>query len=310
MQIGNIKHLPESYFRRVEFTTRLGCSVGCTFCPQKRLIEATRGEERILKNETVAEILENLRGSHVREVHFSGFSEPFLNNDCGDFIQMTHEAGFEIVVFSVLKGLTRETLEKIKDVPIKLFHVSVQPPGLGTRPGLEDDYFWDQVDMLLSVKHRFQLRFGCVASDYSEKEREVLERKSRSLGIRIIHGEMLDRAGNLPNGRSRHQAPGTRLVCTRNIGFVILPGGDCVWCSMDYGTLHRVGNLRNISYNQMLCAQPVQNMLKKMERSGNREQLLCLQCESSSAVSILNAGKDFLKKNSSETRIMCTENIK
>ncbi len=299
MQIGNIKHLPESYFRRVEFTTRLGCSVGCTFCPQKKLMEATRGEERILKHETVAEILENLKGSHVREVHFSGFSEPFLNPDCGDFIMMAHEAGFEVVVFSVLKGLTREVLEKIKDVPIKRFHVSVQPPGLGTRPGLDDDYFWDQVDMLLSVKHRFTLRFGCVDSDYTEKEREELERKSRSRGIRIIDGEKLNRAGNLPEGRSKQQSVDTKVICTRNIGFVILPGGDCVWCSMDYGTLHRVGNLRNISYNQMLCSPPVQNMLKRMEESGNREKLLCLQCESARAVNsyIIEEWKDFLKRN-------------
>ena len=306
MDIGTIRNLPKSYFRRVEFTTQLGCSVGCTFCPQKTFMEATRGEERVLTRETVSRILGNLKGSPVREVHFSGFSEPFLNPESGDFILMSHEAGFQVVIFSTLKGLTRETLEKIKDVPVKLLHVSIHPPGSGTHPGLDDDYAWSQIDMLLSVRHRFQLRFGCVDAGCSMQEKAELERRCQVRGIKVICGKVLDRAGNLPEGKSKRHPDTSHLLCTRNIGSVILPDGECCWCSMDYGTRHRVGNLRDATYNQLLCSPAVQHMLRSMAGSGEVENLLCHQCESAHPLTRRERGWDLLKRQFFNTRVDCS----
>ncbi len=306
MNIGSVKNLPETYFRKIEFTTQLGCSVGCTYCPQDVFIKATKGEERILSRDTVKSVLENIKGSPIREVQFSGFSEPFLHPECGDFMLMSYEAGFEVSVFSTLKGLNRVTLEKIKDIPIKLFHISVQVPGSRLRPGIDDDYIWRQVDLLLSVKNRFYIRFGCVDTIATNESKLELKRRLRERGFNIIYGDMLDRAGNLPEGKSKHHPKTDYLICLRNIGFVILPNGDACWCSMDYSTRHRVGNLRNKPYNEIICSPIVQSMLRSMTGSQEMDNLLCHQCESACSISkwgslwLLFKGKFF------PTRVNCS----
>lgn len=311
MDIGDIKHLPETYFRRVEFTTQLGCSVGCFFCPQKVLMEALRAKERLLKRETVALVLRNLQASPLKEVHFSGFSEPFLNSECADFIVMAHQAGFQVAIFSTLKGFTSAALEKIKDIPIKLFHISLQPPGSNAHAGLDDDYVWEHIDMILSIKNRFQLRFGCVDTGYSKKEKIELEHCCRKRGFNVIYGQMLDRAGNLSRGKSNHHSKCSRLLCTRNIGFVILPDGECCWCSMDYAARHRVGNLRDMTYNQILCSPAVQSMLRSMAGSGEINNLLCLQCESARPVNLRGGYRELLKERLfGATRVGCSKGDK
>lgn len=305
MNIRTIKYLPETYFRRVEFTVRLGCSVGCVFCPQKVFLQATKGEESYLSKETVSRILDNLKGSPIREVHFSGFSEPFLHPECADFIQMTHQAGFEVVVFSTLKGLTGQTLEKIKDIPIKLFHVSIQPPGVNTRPGFSDEETLNQIDLFLSVKNRFFVRFACLDAHYTPEQKAALEKMARQRNLNFRWGEMIDRAGNLPQGKGARHKDSAYLICTRNIGTVILPSGECCWCSMDYGTRHRIGNLRDMPFNEMLCCEPVLKLLRSMRGSCETDNLLCHTCESAKALNTREKRSSVIKSCIFPTTIPC-----
>ena len=71
------------------------------------------------------------------------------------------------------------------------------------------------------------------------------------------------------------------VECTRNKDYhsnILLPNGDVILCCMDYGLKHKLGNLLDQSYNEILNSTEIQKLNKLNNQLGFSEETLCKSC--------------------------------
>ena len=107
----------------MEITTRIGCKVACSYCPQTALLGAykQRSKEHMMSLDLFKVCLDKLPKSVG--IRFTGFSEPFLNPVCSDMILHAAEQGHAIRVSTTLVGMTPGDVKAIESVPFDLFNV-------------------------------------------------------------------------------------------------------------------------------------------------------------------------------------------
>ena len=102
-----------------EITTQIGCPVRCTkYCPQELIISQYIGE-RHLTLETFKRFISTV--PMEVNIHFAGFCEPFVNQECTDMILWAHGQGHKVVVASTLVGLTPDDANRIVRIPFDRF---------------------------------------------------------------------------------------------------------------------------------------------------------------------------------------------
>ena len=99
--------------RNITFTTNIGCRVNCKFCPQDDIMTSYAEKENISKisfgdppmmtYQTFVDMLEKIPKDVV--IIFSGFTEPYLNPECGKMIEYTFEKGYRMEILSTLVDL-------------------------------------------------------------------------------------------------------------------------------------------------------------------------------------------------------------
>lgn len=258
----------------IEITTKIGCSVECKYCPQKKLIDAyyKRNSESLLKIEDYAQILENI--PPLTLIRFCGMCEPFLNPKCADMIVYAKKKGFRVDCYSTLVGLDINDVEKVLDA------VDDFVPHIPDKNG----------NAIIEV-----------SDEYIEKLKKVLEYKrngKRLIKNLSVHGEihdkvknlipddvdiasrMQDRAGNLDNEGMAHYLVEAPIACGFNFNRldsnILLPNGDLLMCCMDYSTKHIFGNLLNDPYEKILKSEEANRVRESMIYGTQR--VLCNTC--------------------------------
>ena len=122
--------------RSVTFTTNIGCRVQCKFCPQDDIMTSYAEKEKTPKIEfgnpammtyqTFVSILEKIPKDIP--IIFSGFTEPYLNPECGKMIEHAFERGHKIQVFSTLVGMTLQDVDILKKADKKLTKFVIHLP--------------------------------------------------------------------------------------------------------------------------------------------------------------------------------------
>ena len=99
----------------IEITTKIGCSVHCRYCPQKKLIStyARKSDKEYLAMEDFIKILNHI--PTVTLIRFCGMCEPFLNPQCADMIVYAKEKGFHVDCYSTLAGLDSHDVARVMD---------------------------------------------------------------------------------------------------------------------------------------------------------------------------------------------------
>ena len=267
--------LPKSYFKSIEFTMQVGCSVGCNFCPQGIFVKNYKSNIKSFTLETFKKALTNIKNSTIEEVKFSGFSEPLENSDIYDCILEAYTQGFRVELITTLKNFSETGFKKIKDLPIKC-HVSIQPPNLNNRKGLSDATAWNNVEQLLSLKPKCELVFGCLDNGLTQQNKNDLQNIENRLNIAIKYERYTTRAGYA--GSVLKTNAHKKLVCKHNLGQVALPNGDLALCCMDFGLKHIVGNIFSEHYNDILNGEKLKSIVQIM--LGQKEgEILCQTCE-------------------------------
>ena len=103
--------------RHIEITTYIPCPVRCSYCPQDKLIEAYKGIN-VLSFEKFTKALDNI--PEDVQIHFSAFSEPFLNKQTYNMIKYARILGYPIVVYTTTRGLD---VDRLKDIPFTEFNI-------------------------------------------------------------------------------------------------------------------------------------------------------------------------------------------
>jgi sulfatase maturation enzyme AslB (radical SAM superfamily) len=252
----------------MEITTRIGCINRCSYCPQEKLIHAYKNVSDILEMDmdTFKTCIDKTP-TDVR-IHFSGFSEPWLNPRCTEMVVYAHSRGHRIEVFTTLVGMTSNDIEILKKIPFERFIVHLPDSDGKTNIDVNDHY----LSILTSVTE-------CLPDAwyiYYDNIHTALVPLSKT--VRTAKWELVSRANNIKNkGQDVKFIPG-KIKCIRDLSQnVLLPNGDVVLCCNDYGMKHVLGNLLESNYDSLFTGEVYQRVSEGL--ADDSMDILCRYCE-------------------------------
>jgi radical SAM protein with 4Fe4S-binding SPASM domain len=235
----------------LEVTTRVGCRVGCSYCPQKPLAKnyAKRSNHLMMGLDAFKTCIDKLPDDST--VVFSGYSEPFVNPECTDMILYAKkEKKFKVTVFTTTEGITQSDLDRIKDIEFEYFIVHL-PDNEGRMNIDPDEEFFRIMDFL--IEHIPNISFLLTRGkgwneDLHPKVKAYFKRKKKFVFQHHVHL----RAGNVEvEGINLRRVKGKMRECPRLKVNVLLPNGDVTLCCMDFGQKHVIGNLFQDSFEDL-----------------------------------------------------------
>jgi sulfatase maturation enzyme AslB (radical SAM superfamily) len=211
------------FYPLLEITTVSNCVINCEYCPQKAFQRSYRGCN-VLAFEDFKRALSTV--PKTVEIHFSGFSEPFLNPNCLEMIEYARLEGYKIVVNSTLVGLKTEDVGRLERCKPKLtIHL---PDNLGNaKIPITETYKNTLVEVLIKMK----------VSDFAIMNENFVSNQ---------------RAGLCKNSEKIHRTGWYWCIKLVAPQFVMLPNCDVVLCCMDFGLKHKLGNLLEQSYSEIV----------------------------------------------------------
>ncbi len=262
----------------IEITTKLGCAVNCKFCPQELYIREylkTGNGDRVLSLENFKICIDKLPGNTF--VEFAGFTEPFFNEQCVEMIQYARKKGLKVNLFTTLRGLKPEQLDKILEIEFEEFVLHV-PDKEGYAVIPIDESYKEMVSRLVKAKKPNGNSF----IDYASAQAEVTDEIAKLLGSDTrVYVVLNDRAGNLEDtclyGKKELRG---KLRCELSMDInhnVLLPDGRVILCSNDWGIKHVMGNLIYETYEQIINGEEAQRIRKAMQ-SEDDPSVLCRNC--------------------------------
>jgi sulfatase maturation enzyme AslB (radical SAM superfamily) len=231
----------------LEITTVSKCIIDCSFCPQSVFQESYHGCKTLSLydfKKALSKVPKNV------VIHFSGFSEPFLNPQCVDMIEYAHLEGYKIVLFSTLVGLKSRDVERLRRCnPEVTLHL---PDELGNAK--------------IPITRAYKETLTAVLKLLSVNTFYVMNEQ-------FISNERVGLCNGAPKRHTRGWFYCEKLFAPQ---FVMLPNCDIVLCCMDYGLKHRIGNLMQQSWGDIVKSSEYQKVC------ANRFQLdgtaICRQC--------------------------------
>lgn len=242
-------------YATLEITTRAGCPVACTYCPQDKTAKVHKGE-RLMTVETLGKCLDkvpviiNNLGNQSPRIEFSGFSEPYSNPQCSDLINLVYDKGFRnMTLYTTFRGAKMIDFDRIKHIPF--IFVSIHLPdaeGMAKIP-LHEDYF-PLLDKFMDTFNVGFFAYGAIKPEVSDF---IIKKHADAFSGRynwqtIIHS----RAGNVEGVEPvKRMAGHIKCGAIHNMEMnhnILLPNGDVALCCMDFGLKHIIGNLLRDEY--------------------------------------------------------------
>lgn len=263
----------------IEVTPKIGCNVNCKYCPQDLLLKNYYKNDKNRISEMTLELYKKYLSNMPQEtaVDFSGFVEPFLNNEVIDMMEYTAKSGHKMTLFTTFKGLTYDEFKRVSKLPFEF--VCLHTPdvkGYANIPMTEE--YIKILTEAVSIKKPNGTTFIDMANCQSEPHPDI---------VKITHGKLKissalqDRAGSLGDKDStlEHASHSGRIKCSRakNLDhFVLLPDGTVVLCCNDFGLQYEMGNLNDQNYDEIINGNKMKELKKAL--SSNSEDVICRNC--------------------------------
>jgi radical SAM protein with 4Fe4S-binding SPASM domain len=214
------------------------------------------------------------------DIHFSGFSEPWHAPDCVDMIRMAHNQGHKVAVFTTADRMMPDHISRLSHIPFKRFVVHLPDAG-GEMRMCPNEAYVELIQMLArnQIQNTEFLTLGIAhprivkAIGYTASTRRVHTRAgnvhltSTTVGAAFTQNEILALTKD------------TSLVCRgdRMFSNILLPNGDVQFCSMDYNLEHRLGNLGEQTYTDIMNSRNFARVFELL--SDPASEILCRRCE-------------------------------
>ena len=267
--------------RILEITTTIGCRLACVYCPQGRLISQykslTRGRgPNVMSSETFEVCLGRLPAEV--DIHFSGYSEPWLNPECTRMVVSAHAAQHQIAVFTTAVGMSPEDVGLLAPIPFKRFSVHL-PDANGLMRDAIDDRYLATLAALRSGRIQ-NIDFFSIGPTHAHALAVVGDvAETRLLTLRAGNLRTLEAFGLKTVGLAHRRRPHSPIVCRKDRIFqnVLLPSGHVALCCMDYGLEHILGNLLESGYHSLHRGDGFLRVLQDSTVGG--ANTLCGRCE-------------------------------
>lgn len=277
----------------LEITTKIGCPLVCTFCPQDKLMAAyDRNAERVMSVNTFERIIERVP-KHVR-IHFSGLVEPWSNPDATLMLKITLEKDRRVAIYTTLFGMSVEDSISIRKMFKKhaeqISHVCIHLPdrqmnmrgykGSSTYRTVLKNFLQTFEDAVLP-KQKLQLitmdssASGRVHNDISDIVINLSPWKGHTRGGNI-DGVTAEKIGALATPHNDFS-----LYCGRTVFYdhnVVLPNGDVTLCCMDYALKHVIGNILATDYWDIFSSPVLQRLRTLNQKPEFSRESLCKSC--------------------------------
>ncbi|MEL0438297.1 radical SAM/SPASM domain-containing protein [Phycobacter sp. K97] len=269
--------------RTIEVTTRIGCRLACSYCPQSTLTAAFRTlpdrGKAVMDPADFQSFLSTVPPSV--DVHFSGFGEPWHNRDCTQMVEHAVDKGHHVAVFTTADGMTEDDIDRVAQLPLKRFVLHLPDALEEMRLAVNAAY----IAKVAYLQNRLADRLELLTIGAPHRAFATLDRRRHMVTRRIQ-----DRAGNVRiEGRTIGSAyspediavrtRGQPLRCRKDrmLSNVLLPNGDLVVCAMDYGLENRIGNLARQTYAEIQADVPFAQFLRRT--LDGSEGFICSRCE-------------------------------
>jgi len=270
----------------VEITTNIGCRVQCKFCPQddsmsnyamKNDLEQIKfGNPVLMSYPTFVKIIKKIPKNVL--IRFSGFTEPFLNPECGKMIKYANDNGHQIQLYSTLVGMTSNDVDILNAANPQKFVIH-----------LADSEKYAKIPLTLHKEILKKIVSSHMENVFFMTMGTIPDEIKNIIGMDVKASEMVDWAGHIDFGRKTNRITGP-ILCTmnrsrnnRDIPPIILPNGDVVLCCKDWSMDYVLGNLLNCIYDELFQSKTYNEVIKKM-RSEN-DDIICRNCEFALSVS-------------------------
>ncbi len=263
---------------KLEITTVIGCVNMCDYCPQNKIIAAYKNKDKMMSLETFKRCIDKV--PTTVPILFSGFAEPFQNPNCIKMIEYAVKKGFLVKVFTTGIGLKKEYIPILEKIPIKTIgkentSVEIHLPDDSNNTKIKVDKNYLEVIKALKNSKIPNLTFLL----YGRMHPEV--KKVLNMEVEDLSRMIQNRGSNLDNLPPLLKIQG-KVMCGNSGRLlndnVLLPSGDVVLCCQDYGLKHRLGNLLEMSYEDLFKTESFKNMQKALDSEDG--EILCRYCSS------------------------------
>jgi hypothetical protein len=245
----------------LEITTVAGCRVNCQVCPQHVFLNAYKGP-RQLEWSVFTTCLDKV--PEWVQIDFSGFAEPYLHPRCADMVEYASKH-HDVVVYTTMVGMRLEDADRLMKVRPKFVGVHIRD--------IKDMSPIEDLDPKL-----FEIVQANEYITHAPAHPDVLQHIRA--GARVTQCVLNSHASE--NWEVRHRTGPLRCVSTRLFRHnVLIPDGRVVWCCMDYGLQHVLGNLTTDSYEALFGEE-----YQRLEASAldQDSELICRRCELSRSI--------------------------
>lgn len=267
---------------KFEITTMIGCPLMCNFCPQDKLLRAYKDPVRVLTMENFQTALSKIPKDF--KIVFAGFTEPWANEHCTDFVEYALESGRDIAIYTTLFRMTPDDVDRLvalyKIYPKKMSEFVVHLPDnqgnmIGWKPS--DDYEYALSTLTKKIN----------SSSFMTMDQNSKTHSSVKSTVKPVQWYLHTRANNLDTtklgGQTFYQPPKYDFVveCTRDKNLtssVMLPNGDLALCCMDYGLKHIIGNILKQNYDEILHGVELEKIKRLNNTLEYTEEVLCKSC--------------------------------
>jgi len=227
---------------------------------------------------TFRRILNNICGSGIEHLLFSGYAENFLNPNASEMMLLANQVGLKVSVITTGIGLSKTDIDKLTCVPFRRFAFSLKPPRSGYQDKPNDpDPILTLFDYSLPKLMNVQVDVVCHPNDRHKSEMQSLKLLAESKQLPFRFG-WHDRAGNLGNKPAiDKQGIGAPLYCSRPLTNVVQPNGDVALCCMDWSLRHTIGNLHSQKYIDIVSSVAMKSILRNLHE-GRLTGMLCRHC--------------------------------
>ncbi len=247
----------------IEVSTLATCPLRCSYCPQDKLGAAYKGPE-MLTLEMFARCLDNTVPGDA--IHFSGFTEPSVNPQIVEFIEMAINRGHRVKVYTTGRGLNVAKAERVAklDLDLLMLHLPDEAGHLS--------HSTNNVAVLEALSKHPNAQCMAMGNQAHADVGHIWEALPKN------YGAMHDRAGNLgliELPKLNHKGAIKCGAAPQLDHPVLLPNGNLALCCCDYSLAHIVGNLAESPLSEIMGGREIQRVME-LQRGGG--DVICRSC--------------------------------
>jgi len=262
----------------LEISTVAGCSIKCSYCPQDTFTAQYKSSIKKLSLDNFITIINKLPDNI--KIHFTGFSEPLFNSECHKMIAVTKKKKLYTKISTTLYKANEENINCLTGGRRVLDKIILHLPADDNNMNIIIDKHY--------ISNVFNVSKALLPADniviFGKKIHPSLE-NAIALSRANVNFLSLDymnwnsRAGNLNYEKKIDLKHFEKIKCSKNrtTQNILLPNGDIYLCCMDWKLEHKMGNLLEDSYTDIVESDAYKSIHDAL--SNNKSNTLCWRCE-------------------------------